>query len=48
MIDKIIISPYAEKNYEDLVHDDINANDPNLADRVVLSELHERQDKPNF
>ena len=48
VIDKIIISPYAEKNYEDLVHDDINANDPNLADRVVLSELHERQSPPAF
>ena len=49
VIDEIIISPYAEKNYEDLVHEAINAKDPNLADRVVLSELHERgRYPPNF
>lgn len=48
VIDQIIISPYAEKNYEDLVHEAINAKYPNLADRVVLSELPERQDPPNF
>jgi hypothetical protein len=48
VIDEIIISPYADVNYEDLVLDAINAKDPNLADRVVLSELHERLYPPNF
>jgi hypothetical protein len=48
VIDKLIISPYADVNYEDLVRDAINAKDPNLADRVVLSVLHERQYPPCF
>ena len=48
VIDEIIISPYAEVNYEDLVRDALNAKDPNLADRVVLSALHERQCPPCF
>jgi hypothetical protein len=48
VIDKIIISPYADLNYEDLVRHAIKAKDPNLADRVVLSELHERQSPPAF
>jgi hypothetical protein len=42
VIDKIIISPYADNNYEELVHLAINAADPSLAARVELSELHER------
>lgn len=48
VIDEIIISPYADVNYEDLVRHAINAKDPNLADRVVLSALHERQYPPCF
>ena len=42
------LSSYAEKNYEDLVRHAIKAKDPNLADRVVLSELHERRYPPAF
>ena len=42
------LSSYAEKNYEDLVYDAINAKDSNLADRVKLSELHERRYPPGF
>ena len=48
VIKEIVVSPYAGKNYEDLVRDAINANDPNLADRVVLSVLHERRHPPGF
>jgi hypothetical protein len=48
VIDEIIISPYADVNYEVLVRDAINAKDPNLADRVVLSVLHERRYPPGF
>ncbi|MGO8920935.1 MAG: hypothetical protein ACLQJR_34015 [Stellaceae bacterium] len=47
-IDEIIVSPYADVNYEDSVRHAINAKDPNLADRVVLSELHERRYPPGF
>jgi hypothetical protein len=35
-------------NYEKLVRDAINAKDPNLADRAVLSVLHERRYPPGF
>jgi hypothetical protein len=45
VIDKIVISPYADENYEHLVRDAIKAIDPNLASRVVLSVLN---DQPNF
>ena len=48
MIDEIVVSPYADENYENLVRHDISAADPSLADRVVLSELHERRDHPRF
>jgi hypothetical protein len=48
VIDEIIVSPYADVKYEDLVRHAINAKDPNLADRVVLSELHERRYQPGF
>ena len=48
VIDEIIVSPYADVNYEDLVRHAINAIDPNLADRVVLSVLHERRYPPGF
>ena len=40
--------PYADVNYEDSVRHAINAKDPNLADRVVLSVLHERRYPPGF
>lgn len=46
VIEQIIISPYANETYEDLVRHTIT--DPNLASRVVLSELHERRYPPNF
>jgi hypothetical protein len=48
VIDEIVISPYAGENYEDLVRVAINATDPNLADRVVLSVLNERRYAPGF
>ena len=48
VIDEISVSPYANVNYENLVRHAINAKDPNLADRVVLSVLHERRYPPGF
>jgi hypothetical protein len=48
VIDEIIVSPYADVNYEDLVRHAINATDPNLVDRVLLSVLHERRYAPGF
>ncbi|MFY9952027.1 MAG: hypothetical protein WAK54_02125 [Bradyrhizobium sp.] len=43
VIDEIVISPYAGENYEELVRLAINAADPKLNDRVVLSVLSERR-----
>lgn len=48
VIDEIVVSPYADECYEHWVQRAIKAADPNLADRVVLSELHERRDHPRF
>ena len=48
VIDEIIVSPYADLNYENLVRDAINATHRNLADRVNLSVLHERRYPPGF
>ena len=48
VVDEIIISPYADVNYEDLVRHAIKAMDPSLADRVTLSVLHERRCPANF
>ena len=48
VIDEISVSPYANVNYENLVRHAIKAKDPNLADRVVLSVLHERRYPPGF
>jgi len=48
VIDEIAISPYADASYEDLVRLAISAADPSLADRVVLSVLHERRYPPGF
>jgi hypothetical protein len=48
VIDEIVISPYADENYEDLVRRAVGATDPSLKDRVVLSVLHERQHPPGF
>jgi hypothetical protein len=48
VIEEIIVSPYADMNYEDLVRHAIKAIDPSLAGRVRLSELHERRYAPNF
>jgi hypothetical protein len=48
VIDEIVISPYAGENYENLVRIAINATDPNLADRVVLSVLNERRFQAHF
>jgi hypothetical protein len=43
VIDEIIISPYADDEYEQRVRDDIKTADPSLGCRVALSELHERR-----
>jgi hypothetical protein len=48
VIDQIFISPYADENYEDLVRHAIGSKDQNLADRVVLSVLHERRYPAGF
>jgi hypothetical protein len=48
VIDEIVVSPYADVNYDDLVRLAINATDPGLAKRVNLSELHERRNPPFF
>jgi hypothetical protein len=48
VIEEIAVSPYADANYEDLVRRAINAADPRLVDRVVLSVLHERRYPPGF
>jgi hypothetical protein len=46
VIEKILISPYADENYEWLVRLAIGAADPNLV--VELSELHERRNPPLY
>jgi hypothetical protein len=48
VVEEIVVSPYASVDYEALVHRAINAKDPGLAHRVVLSELHERRNPPDF
>jgi hypothetical protein len=48
VIEEIAISPYADVDYEDWVRRAVKAADPSLADRVMLSELHERRDSPGF
>ena len=48
VIDEIIVSPYADKNYEERVRQAIDATDPSLTGRVALSVLHERRYAPNF
>jgi hypothetical protein len=48
VVDEIVVSPYAAKDYEDWVRRAIGAEDPKLVDRVVLSELHERRYPPGF
>jgi hypothetical protein len=48
VIEEIIVSPYADVNYDALVRHAISAIDPNLADRVLLSELHECRYAANF
>jgi hypothetical protein len=48
VIDEIVISPYADESYEDLVRRVIGAIDPNLSDHVVLSVMHERRHLPGF
>ena len=48
VIEEIAMSPYADVDYEDLVRRAINAADPRLVDRVVLSVLHERRYPPGF
>jgi hypothetical protein len=48
VIEEIVVSPYADENYEDSVRVAINATDPNLADRVILSELNERRYPAHF
>jgi hypothetical protein len=48
VIEEIVVSPYADVNYENLVRIAIAAKDPELASRVVLSTLHERLYPPLF
>jgi hypothetical protein len=48
VIEKIIISPYADESYEGLVRHTISTADASLADRIELSELHERRYAPEF
>lgn len=48
VIEEIVIGPEADTNYEDSVRRAIDSADANLADRVVLSVLHERRYSPNF
>jgi hypothetical protein len=48
VIDEIFVSPYADVNYEESVRQAINTTDPGLANRVELSELHERRHPPHF
>jgi hypothetical protein len=48
VIEEIIVSPYADVNYEDLVRHAINTTDASLAGRVALSVLHERRYPPGF
>jgi hypothetical protein len=48
VIEEIAISPYADVDYEEWVRRTVKAADPSLADRVMLSELHERRDSPGF
>jgi hypothetical protein len=48
VIEEIAISPYADTDYEEWVRRAVKAADPSLADRVMLSELHERRDSPGF
>jgi hypothetical protein len=48
VIKELVISPYADSNYQDLVCIAVNATDSSLTARVILSELHERRYKPNF
>jgi hypothetical protein len=48
IIDKIFISPYADEDYEQRVRDAVQKADSTLADRVALSELHERRNPPRF
>jgi hypothetical protein len=47
-IQKIVISPYADEDYEKSVLDAIKEADPKLADRMELSVLHERRFAPQF
>jgi hypothetical protein len=46
VIEKIVVSPYADENYERLVRLAVGAADPSIA--VELSELHERRDHARF
>lgn len=48
VIEEIVISPYADERYELVVRGVINAIDPNLANRVVLSVLNERRNPAYF
>jgi hypothetical protein len=48
VICEIVLSPYADEKYEEAVRAAINASDPNLANRVMLSVLNERRNPPIF
>jgi hypothetical protein len=48
VISEIVISPYADADYEKRALDAITAIEPGLGDRIVLSELHERRYPANF
>jgi hypothetical protein len=47
-VEKIVISPYGDEDYERLVRETIKARDPDLADRVELSVLNERRTPAYF
>ena len=48
VVEEIVISPYADVDYENEARQSVNAADSNLADRIRLSVLHERRHRPQF
>lgn len=48
MVDRLVVSPYADRVYEERVRDEVAAVDRGLANKVQLSVLSERQYAPSF
>ena len=48
VVDKVLISPYADRAYEDRVRDQVTSVEPTLADKIALSVLSERRYGPQF